>query len=110
MYKSIPNNLTNQELTTVIHFVVKMLNKYKSEENRELRLADLPVNPSEKLFLICNDLLNEIGLEKLDGKDAEIDKHIEALFQILKHRLDQEINRMTNQGKELLERFKRNDT
>lgn len=109
MYKSIPNNLTNQELTSVIHFAVKMLNKYKSKENREIKLADLPVNPGEKLLPICNALLDEIGLEQLEGKDKEIDKHIDSLFQMLKQRLDQEINRLTNQGKVLLERFKRSN-
>ena len=109
MYNSIPNNLANTELTTVVHFVVKMLNKYKSKENREVKLADLPVNPGEKLLPICRNFLDEIDVEKLDGKDKEIDQHIQILFKMLTERLNTEVNQDTKRGKELLDKFKQND-
>jgi len=109
MYNSIANNLTNTELTTVVHFVVKMLNKYKSKESREVKLADLPVNPGEKLLPICLNLLKEIDIEKLDGKDKEIDQHIQSLFKMLTERLNTEVNQEKSRGKELLDKFKHND-
>jgi len=108
MYNSIPTNLTNTELTTVIHFVVKMLNKYKSKENKDVKIEDLPVNPGKKLLPICDNLLAEIDVEKLDGKDAEIDQHIQSLFKILSDRLNQEASQQENRGKELLAKFKAN--
>ncbi len=109
MYNSIPINLTNPELTTVIHFVVKMLNKYKSKENKNVKIESLPINPGNKLLPICQNLLTEINVEGLDGKDEEIDGHIRSLFKILSDRLNKEADQHQNRGKELLEKFKSKD-
>ncbi len=109
MYKSIPENLPNKDLTTVIHFVVKMLNKYKSKENREIKIEDLPIIPEKNLLSICTNLLGEINIEEIKNQNDKIDFHIHALFAILKERLDVEINNGRSRGKELLERFKKED-
>ncbi len=106
MYNSIPKNLTNTELTSVVHFVVKMLNKYKSKESREVKIMDLPVNPGEKLLPVCLNLLDEINVEKLVGKNNLIDQHIQALLEMLTKKLNTEVNQETSRGKELLEKFK----
>lgn len=109
MYKSIPDSLTNIELTTVVHYTVKMLNKFKSNENRDIKIADLPVHPNKDLLLICNSLLDEIDVTKLKNQNEEIDRHIGLLFGILKDRLNREVNKMTSQGKELLQKFRLNE-
>jgi hypothetical protein len=110
MYNSIPNNLSNLELTTVAHYVIKMLNKYKSKENRDVKLNDLPFRSTDdKLLLICNNLLNEINIEELKENDTELDYHINKIFSVLQERLKNEVQRMKSQGEELLRKFKMDD-
>ena len=106
MYNSIPENLTNTDLTTVIYFTVKMLNKYKNKGSRKIKLNELSVNPDEKLYPICNNLLQEIGIEKLNGNNLIIDIHIKRLYEILELRLQNELNKTSNQAKDLLIKFR----
>ena len=106
MYKSIPHNLTNDELTTVIHFAIKILNKYKSKENKDVNFDKLPFkDKSEKLNEICSVLLDEIGVENLRENDKELDKHINQLFSLLTDRLKSEASRLKEVGNDLLKRF-----
>lgn len=109
MYNSIPNNLTNEELTTVIHYAIKILNKYKSKENKDISFDKLPFkDTTEKLNIICKSLLLEIGVENLKENDLEIDKHINALFGVLAARLKLEANRLKEMGNDLLQKFGNN--
>jgi len=106
MYKSIPENLSNDDLTSVAYYVIKVLNKHKSKENKDVDFDKLPFkNTTPELNEICNNLLNEIGVQNLTENDVEIDKHINGLFLILSDRLKSESEKMKEKGKELLEKF-----
>ena len=106
MYKAIPNNLTNDELTTVVHYAIKILNKYKSKENKDVKFDKLPfMDSNEKLNEICSNLLDEIGVEDLRENDKELDKHINQLFGLLTERLKSEASRLKDVGNNLLKRF-----
>ena len=106
MYNSIPQNLTNKDLTTVIYFAVKILNKYKSEGSRDVKLINLSVTPDEILYPICNNLLHEIGIEKLYGNDLILDNEIKQLYEVLELRLQNELNNTNSQAKDLLKKFR----
>ena len=106
MYNSIPENLTNKDLTTVIYFAVKMLNKYKNKENRDIKLSNLSINPDEILYPICNNLLHEIGVKKLYKNESILDSHIRQLYEILELQLQNELNKTRSQAKNLLTKFR----
>jgi len=109
MYNSIPKELTNDELTTVVHYVIKILNKKRSKENKDVSFDSLPFkDTTEKLNRICNQLLDEIGIERLRENDVEIDRHIKQLFELLTNRLKSETNRLKDVGSDLLKKFGNN--
>ena len=57
MYNSIPDNLTNDELTTVVHYAIKILNKYKSKENKDVSFDKLPFKDTNVLPIVRTKML-----------------------------------------------------
>jgi predicted lipid carrier protein YhbT len=110
MYKSIPNNLTNDELTSVVHYAIKILNKYKSAENKDVKFDKIPFRDlTEELNVVCKNLLDdEIDVESLRENDIELDKHINDLFALLTDRLKIQSEKLKQMGSDLLKQFSSN--
>jgi len=106
MYKAIIKNISTPDLATIIHFVIKVLNKFRNKENSGLKLEDLPIRPDSNILKICDELLKEINIADISGDDTKIDSHINALFAILQDRLRTDAPSNKNRGKVLLENLR----
>jgi len=106
MYETLKKRSLNlDDLTTIIHFTIKILNKFKSVHS-ESTLSDIKLAPHGENYNLCKDLLNEIGIDNLRGNDAELDKHISNLYLFLQERMSKELNINTERGIELLKTLK----
>ncbi len=106
MYNSIPTDLNIDELTTVVHYCIKILNKFKSKDNRDVTFDKIPFKETnEKLNEICRNFLFEINVENLRENDFELDKHINQLFLLLATKIKSKISDMKLDGEKLLRQF-----
>ncbi len=108
MYKTLNKHKTsNEDLILIIHYVIGILNKYKSKENREIDIKTLSNAPKGINYEIAKELLNEIGASSLIDNDIELDIHINRLYQYLKKEIEIELKISDSDGIRLLEKLRK---
>lgn len=112
MYKSLEDekNLTVTDFTQIIYFVIKILNKHRSNETNEVNITELPDGPEGKNLEVATRLLKELDIENISEQDDKIDAHINALFEILNQKLKLESTAPKRTGKEILEIFRKSSS
>lgn len=106
MYNAVQNITSLSDLSEIIHFTIKILNKYRSELSSKIEKLELPNLPAEKNLIIVNKLLSEINVESIKKQDEKIDSHINSLFKILNDKFESKKGSSKNNGESILERFR----
>ena len=108
MYRTFDNKkIDNFNLTEIIHYLIGILNKYKSKENREIDVKTISNAPKGKNFEIAKKFLIEINATELIDRDSELNNHINKLYKYLKTKLENTDNSSTKSGVELLKALRK---
>ena len=107
MYSSIQVDITTSDLSEIIYYVIKVLNKFKSHETSEINFSELPNLPRPENLMIANNLLGELDIRSIKGNNTLIDTHIYSLFKILNERVQSENTSRKEDGISILARFRK---
>lgn len=105
MYATL-NNVTSEDAIHIIYYVIKLLNKSKNGPSMIIDIENIEADLNQKQEIIANKLLDEIDFKKLNN-DIKIDKIIVELYEILKNKTNSKRKIDINNGKELLEKMKK---
>jgi hypothetical protein len=109
MYKVFQENkISREDLTIIVHYLVGILNKFKSKENREIDISKISNAPTGNNYKIAEDFLEEINIKSLFNNDLMLNSHIEQLYELLKARLDNELKPDNINGELLLQKLRKN--
>lgn len=108
MYKTFENkDISREDLTIIVHYLVGILNKFKSKENREIDISTISNAPTGRNYSIAKEFLEEIDASSLIDKDDILSYHAEQLYSLLKMRLDSELGVDNAKGKILLQNLRK---
>lgn len=105
---SILKQIPVEDSTNIVHFLIKILNKYKNKPEEEIELSDVKIELDDSQSTICKQLLEEIKPQEIDN-DEELDRHITEIYKILEARTIADLKVDVNIGKALLRKMKESD-
>jgi|GEM_PF-2340729 len=102
---SILEQVSADDAIYIIYYVIKVLNKGKNGPSTIIDIDTIETDLTEEQEAIANQLLKNIGFDKLDNDDI-IEQRISELYQILCDKRNSEMKIDVARGKELLEKMK----
>ena len=89
------HNIDEFSLVEIVHFLIGVLNKFKSKDNREIDLRTIPYAPKGENYVITDKFLKEINAVELIDNQQELNIDVNNLYTYLSDRLvvDNPMNR-----------------